>query len=134
MRPSIKYDFTLEGRSLRHYVFFSLLIFLPIFTLSTAIACGLNKNVKRKWIWIIFILVGLWGANFNWATGEIGNEFIQATSKSVKFQFLQFHLFGAGIIKAGPFRPWIISIGIPVGAVLYWYWPARVARRRRKET
>lgn len=124
-RPSDLLDFTLEGRGPLHYVFFVLLFAVPAFCLVTAIACVLKKGVKRKWLWVPFILIGVWGVEFNWTTGGIGTDLLRVGPQGVYFQLIRFKLLGAGYLKSGVLAPWIVSIGLPLGAILYWVFPAR---------
>ncbi|MEQ9316454.1 MAG: hypothetical protein RLN72_11430, partial [Henriciella sp.] len=48
----------------------------------------------------------------------------------IYFSIFKFHLLGAGITKWGLFQPWIIQIGSPVGAVLYWAWGRKGSRNK----
>lgn len=129
-RPSNLHEFSFENKTWKHFIFFGLLIAVPLFIVLTAIACTFSKPLKRKWLWLIFILFGFWGAELNWTTGEIQNNFFQASDVGVNFQLFSFHLLGAGFVKSGHFQPWIITVGIPLGAVLYWLGPARRTRRQ----
>lgn len=111
----------LQGKSLTHHIVLGLLMFIPLFMVATAIFCGFSKKVTRKWLWIPFIIVGLWGFEFNWTTGGFQNEFVSTTSNGgVYISLFQFHLLGAAFTKAGLWSPWIITIGSPVGAVIFW--------------
>ncbi|MAP95753.1 MAG: hypothetical protein CMK07_12455 [Ponticaulis sp.] len=118
--PSQIHDLSLKGKSVFHYIVGFLLIANPLFLLATAVFCLLNKKVKRKYLWIPFILVGLWGFDFNWSTGKFAFELINFENGMINIQFFSIHLLGAGIVKYGEFAPWIVSIGSPVGAVWYW--------------
>lgn len=120
--PSQLNAFRLAEKSPLHWIMFGLLILMPVFHLFTAIACGFNKKVKRKYLWIPFILVGLWGVDFNWTTGAMAFELINISNGRVNFNFLSIHLLGAGMIKAGVFAPWILTIASPVGPLIYWIW------------
>ncbi|MEQ9317338.1 MAG: hypothetical protein RLN72_15920, partial [Henriciella sp.] len=69
--PSRDYDLSFEGKGPLHYLVFALLCIMPVFLVVTAIFCFRNANVRRKWLWIPFILIGLWGIQFNWTTGAM---------------------------------------------------------------
>jgi hypothetical protein len=64
---------------------------------------------RRKWLWIIFILIGFGKLSLNWTTGQI------------LFNPLSFYvqLFSVAVIKHGPYAPWIFSISIPLGAIIF---------------
>lgn len=118
-RPSTFNAFTFEGKGWVHYLMFGLLISIPVFMIATAALCFFEKRVRHRWVWIPFILVGLWGVTFNWTTGAIQSEIIKVSSQGIFINFFKVHLLGAGFVTMGYFQPWILSIGSPVGAVAY---------------
>lgn len=128
VRPSKYFDFTFSHKGWTHYVIFALVILVPVFMIVTAVACFLNKSVTLKALWIPFILIGLWGVQFNWATGELQNQFFSFANGQFNVQIFKFQLLGVGFFKYGPFMPWIFSLGVPAGAIAYWLFPARTAR------
>lgn len=100
--------FTLSDKTPIHYLIFALAIIIPIFILSALIICIKTPIKKHKWLWIIFILLGLGTIKLNWTTSELG------------FQPISFLLFGVGGFKdIIPTTPWIISISLPLGAVIF---------------
>lgn len=105
LRETYKVDWSEAG--LVNYVFVGLAIIIPIFILVTVVICARTKNVRRKWLWIIFILFGITSYEFNWTTGSVSAHWGQ-------FQFL-----GAGYEQANGFAPLIISISLPLGAALF---------------
>lgn len=128
-RPSTFHDLSFEGKGWLHYVMFGLLIGVPVFMIGTAILCFIEKRVKRRWAWIPFILVGFWGVTFNWTTGALQTELFQIGPNGVHVQILAIHLLGAQIVTYGPFQPWLLTVGSPLGAIVY-----LVRRRFRKNT
>lgn len=126
-RPSTFNDFTLEGKGWLHYLVLSLLIGVPVLMIATAILCFVEKRVRYRWLWIPFILFGLWGFSFNWTTGAVAADLVRIGPQGVYFNFISLHLLGAGFATAGYFQPWILTIGSPVGAIVY-----LVRRRNRK--
>jgi hypothetical protein len=62
---------------------------------------------KRKWLWLIFIALGLFQFHLNWTTG------------AWNLQPLSFLLLGAGFTKAAPAAPLILSVAFPLGAILF---------------
>ena len=100
-------QFTLDGKGLLHYVVLALAVVIPLFVLYTLVLCVRTKFAKRKWLWVLFVAVGLIQFHFNWTSGawEI---------QPVSFMFL-----GAGFVKAGPVAPWVFTLAIPMGAILF---------------
>lgn len=124
-RPSTLGDFTFDGKGPMHFIVFGLLIGVPIFMIVSVIACWRNPAMTRKPLWMFFILIGLWGFKFNWANGAVQNELLSYSGDVVSFNWLQLHLLGTSFFKAGPFAPWILTIGMPLGAICYWALAAR---------
>ena len=97
--------FTLSGKTPLHYA---------VLTAMIVVASGILVTVgfalyRRRWLWAIFALFGFVTLQFNWATG------------GWMVQPLNFLLFGAGFLRStSPFAPWIFSVALPVGAVLFW--------------
>jgi hypothetical protein len=100
--------FTFKHATVWHYVFFAAAVVIPIFVLVTLITCIRTKIPKRKWLWVIFILLGLMNCSFNWTTGAID------------WRPMAFLVFGAGAFSAGAYGAWVISVAAPVGAVMFW--------------
>jgi hypothetical protein len=98
--------FKLTGKNVFQYAIFGLAILIPIFILCALLLCILTKNVKRKWLWIIFILFGFGRITMNWTTGHW------------QFGLLYFQLFGAGAF-APLYGAWLITVSIPLGAIIF---------------
>ncbi|HVR67708.1 MAG TPA: hypothetical protein VMT98_13760 [Verrucomicrobiae bacterium] len=99
--------FTLTGKGPQHFVIFAMAIFNPVFILFAVVQCVRTPMPRRKWLWIIFILVGLTEIQLNWTTGEIGFEPLKAL------------LLGAGFWKQSPISPLLLTVGIPLGAIIF---------------
>lgn len=100
--------FNLSGKSLLHYLVLVLAISVPLFILVTTYFCVRTPIPKRKWLWVIFILLGVSAIQINWTTGQYA------------IQLISVHLLGASAFAAGPHAPWVISASIPLGAILFW--------------
>lgn len=100
--------FKLSGKSPLQYLVLALAVFVPLFILVTTYFCIRTPMAKRKWLWIIFILLGVCAIRVNWTTGQFA------------IQLISVHLLGAGAGAASPYAPWIISASIPLGAILFW--------------
>jgi len=104
--------FSFKNRDIIHYLFIVAAIAFATFTVGTAIVCARTKGLKRKWLWIIFVLIGLGWLQLNWTTGAINYGLAYIT------------FFASGFSK--PFYgPLVIQIGFPIGAIVFWL-------RRRK--
>jgi hypothetical protein len=104
--------FTFTGKSIVHYLVFAACIAVPIFILVALLVC-IRSRIRRKWLWIIFILLGFVHFRLDWTSGH------------VEVQPISFALFGASAFQPGPYAPWIIGFAIPVGAIIF-----LVSRRR----
>jgi hypothetical protein len=98
--------FTLAGKNLLQYVTLAFAILIPIFSLYALVLCIRTKMEKRKWLWIIFILIGIGKFTVNWTTGQWN------------IAPLSVQLLGAASF-APPYGAWLISISLPLGAILF---------------
>ena len=98
--------FTFSGKSFRHYLILLVAIGMPVFIVYTIVLCVRTK-IKRKWLWIIFMLLGFGRYSFNWTSGQMG------------FQPLYIQLIPTSVFKGAPYAPWIISISVPIVALLF---------------
>jgi hypothetical protein len=96
----------LAGKSYAHYAFLFLAVLIPTFCIATLVICARSK-IRRKWAWIMFIVVGFATIRLNWTTGEIAS------------QVLSFQLFGASALRPSMYAPWIIGISVPIGAIVF---------------
>lgn len=108
--------FTLAGRTPLQYIVLVYAILAAIFTIGVLVLSIKTPIRRRKWLWIIFILLGLGKFSVNWATGEW------------RTQLLAVQLLSAGSYQDF-FGPRIISVSVPLGAI--WF---LLARRRLQAT
>jgi hypothetical protein len=99
--------FTLAGKGALHYIVLTLAVAIPLFVIYALVACIRTRMPKRKWLWLLFIAVGLVQFQFNWTTG------------AWNVWLLSFALLGAGFSKAGFAAPWVFTLAFPLGAVLF---------------
>jgi hypothetical protein len=99
-------QFRLSGRSALQYAVLGGAIIAAIFTLVVLVICIRTKMKRRKWLWILFVLFGFGKLSVNWATGQWGVMVLAA------------QLFSASGTAAF-FGPWIVSVSLPVGAVIF---------------
>jgi hypothetical protein len=108
--------FTLAGRTPLQYIVLVYAVLVALFTLGVLVACIRTPIRRGKWVWIIFILLGLGKFSVNWATGQW------------RIELLAVQVFSAGSY-ADLFGPWIISVSMPLGAIWFLF-----SRRRLQET
>ena len=101
--------FTLSGKSVLHYGVLGGATIAPIFILFTLVSCIRTPIHKRKWLWVLFVIVGIGTIRLNWTTG------------AYSIQMFSINLLGSGAVADGPFAPWVVSTGIPLGAILFWF-------------
>ena len=100
--------FTFSDKSLAHYLILAFSLITLIFILVTAVVCFRTPIKKRKWLWVIFTLLGVGSIHLNWTTGEIGT------------QLFSFNLLGVGVVSTSPYAPLIMTLSLPLGAIMFW--------------
>lgn len=99
--------FKLAGKGPVHYFFLLMTVGAVLITLAALVQCIRTPGLRRKWLWVLFILVGVCAVTLNWTTGAIG------------VNPLYFNLFSAAFMRLGWSGPWLISFCIPVGALVF---------------
>jgi hypothetical protein len=102
--------FTFSGKKFQHYFILAVAAFIPLLILYSLIIC-IRSKVSRKWLWVIFVLIGIGRIHLNWTTGEAG----------INPLGLHLQLLGSGISQSNPYAPWIVTISFPVGAILFFH-------------
>ena len=100
--------FSLHNKSLFHYVILILAVSIPIFILISVYVCIRTPILQWKWAWIIFICLGFFSISINWTTGQFA------------FKLFSVYVLGASAIKYGFYAPWIVSVSVPIGAIVFW--------------
>jgi hypothetical protein len=98
--------FAIENKTPIHLLFLVGCIGVPLLIIVTLVVC-LFSRVRRRWLWVIFILFGFTQFQLNWTTGQTG------------FQPMSFLVLGASFFRAGLYAPIVFNFGIPVGAILF---------------
>ncbi|MGC4076436.1 MAG: hypothetical protein QM702_05270 [Rubrivivax sp.] len=99
--------FKLDGKGPLHYLVLALAVAVPLFVLYALVLCARTKFLRRKWLWLLFVAVGFVQFQFNWSTGDWG---------VIPLSVL---LLGSGFATSGPYAPWIFTIALPVGAIVF---------------
>jgi hypothetical protein len=98
--------FTLAGKSTSQYAILSLAVLAPLFSLFVFVVCIKTTMGKKKWLWLIFILIGIGKLVVNWTTGQ------------VFFTPLAIQLPAAGA-NAQLYGPWLVYVSMPLGAIIF---------------
>ncbi|PZR72411.1 MAG: hypothetical protein DLM52_12960 [Chthoniobacterales bacterium] len=108
--------FTFKGKAWIYYLFFAACLLVPLFIIAVLVLC-IRSRVRRRWAWIIFILIGFTQFQLNWSTGEWS------------FRPASFLLLGGSGFRNGLYGPWIISFGLPAGAIIFMLLRHRLRRK-----
>jgi hypothetical protein len=98
--------FTLKGKGAIHYAVLLAGILAAAISVVALVKCIRAPGVRRKWLWIIFILFGFGAFSLNWTTGQWQVQFFQFQLLS----FSAFALFG---------QAWVIKVSVPIGALAF---------------
>jgi hypothetical protein len=99
--------FNIVGKSALQYVILGLALAAPIFSVYVFIVCLRTKKLNLKWLWAIFILVGVGKLAINWTTGAL------------TFTPLAFNIPCGGAASVGGYGPWVVHVHLPLGAILF---------------
>jgi hypothetical protein len=102
-------EFVLPGKTIQHYLVLVLACIVPVFIVITLIYCVKTPMLKRKWLWVLFVVGGIGTISINWTTGLY------------EFKILQYQLLGVGATAVGEYAPWMITAGFPLGAIVFWF-------------
>ena len=128
--PSQTSKFSLKDKGLKHYIFLFFAVLVPLFIIVTLIKCIRTKGINRKWLWVLFIVFGIYGITLNWTSGDLTLSFISKTDNGLKFSFLDLTLLGASATKSSYLSPWLVKVGFPLGAVLFRFRLRKMERER----
>jgi len=98
--------FTLGGKNAVHYTVLACAIAAFFFSLWVCVLAIRSKQVRFKWLWVVFTLVGVSRFGINWNTGESNFTLLA----------IQIPCFSAAHQL---YSPWIIAAYFPLGAFLF---------------
>ncbi|NEX94125.1 hypothetical protein [Caulobacter sp. 17J65-9] len=82
---------------------------VPLFMWATAMVVLLGSGVRRRWLWLPVVLVGVGKLSMNAATCAFG------------FWPISLQLFGASAFWSGSaFDAWMLAVSLPLGAIVFW--------------
>lgn len=100
-------QFSLADKPIQNYVVLATAVLLPIFIFCSLFVLAKTPIRRRKWLWYIFVAAGFGGFSVNWTTGQW------------RFVPINFQFFGAGAFTPSPYAPWLLTISLPVGAIVF---------------
>jgi len=108
--------FSLAGKSSTQYFMLGLAVLIPLLLVFALAVLAADKTARWKWLWTLFILIGFMRLSVNWASGAF------------LFEPLGVLLLGASVSRGAlDVSPWIVSISLPLGALVYlgrvWFAP-----------
>lgn len=97
----------------RHFIFLAALIGMALFTIATAFVCWRTVMGRGKYLWLLIIILGFGEVAINWTSGL------------VYLDPVALELFGVGFDRdlSGV---WTLQIGLPLGAILFWVFRAKL--------
>jgi hypothetical protein len=105
-RPSGLNSLSLQVIGVGHIVILGAMLAAVGVTIVALLRIWRSGSFNRRWLWTIGALLGITRLQMNWTTGE--------------FLFLPFQvqIFSAGAIKSPIFAPWILSVSVPIVAII----------------
>jgi hypothetical protein len=101
--------FTLADKSPLQYLVLLMAVAAPLFVLISLFFCIRTPMRKRKWLWLLFIVIGFGAISIDWTTGQYA------------IQPLIINLLSGSAIAARPYAPWVITANLPLGALVFWW-------------
>ncbi|NQT87603.1 hypothetical protein HQ560_12610 [bacterium] len=100
-----------------HYVFITVAVVVLLATIAAVLMCVFGRG-SRKVLWILLILMGVGSVRFNWTTGD------------QRYALLTLPQFPSiRIAQESAYAPWHVSMGLPLGVVLFVMHRRRLKRR-----
>ena len=106
--------FSFTGKTGWHYLLFGVGVLIVAIVLTALVLC-IQSKVSKMWAWILVVVISWGQLSMNWTTGD------------VEFKFFTMQFLGIGAVKSAPYGPWLFSISIPVGALIF-LWHLRKKR------
>jgi hypothetical protein len=100
------HEFGFENKIANHYFFLSAVMAIPVLCIACLVACW-RRRPRRRWLWLLLIVIATPVITFNWSTAEISLELLSVM------------LLGAGFHQDSRLAPVIFSLGLPIGALLF---------------
>lgn len=112
------YQFHLAGQSGTHYKVAAAAIILVALNLYALVHCIMMRDLRWKWLWIVFILFGFGAIEFNWTEGTFGFNPLYLAIPIVR-------------VAQGAYQPLTIGMSLPLGTFMFLIrWRAHQRRLR----
>jgi len=112
--------FTLTGKSLAQYLWLLAASAVMVFVLTTLLVCMWETRVRWRWLWAVLCCAGVAKCTMDWATGE------------TDIQPISFQMPGAAIWPSSFYGHWYVLFTLPLGAILFWLFRARLVAPKEK--
>lgn len=99
--------FSLADKSPGHFIFLAAMAASLGIIIAALVALVRAKGTRRRWLWAIAIVMAVGKVSMNWVTGELA------------FTVGNLQLLGIAAVQPNPAFPWILSFGLPVGALMF---------------
>lgn len=99
-------EFTLDDKGLSQYAGLFLALWVATLTLYAFVLCLRMKIGKKKWIWLVAILLGVCQLTVNWTTGEWFFTPLALSTPPVR-------------ASCTAYGPWMLHILSPLGAIAF---------------
>lgn len=98
--------FSFSDKSWLHYAFLFACFLMPLLVLATLWLVIKTPQLRFRWLWLLVTLIAFPVFNLNWTSGDWN------------MQWASIRLAGMNYYRLGDFGPWVLSFGMPIGAVL----------------
>jgi len=112
--------FTLVGKDPLQYTVLLAWVVIAAVTIYALILCIRTPLSKKKWLWIIFILLGIGRLGLNWTTGE------------ASYNIFHIMILPAGIFGQ-PYGPLTLFVSLPVGSIAFLVLRERLRKKPAQE-
>jgi len=81
-------------------------VLVPLFIIWVEVVC-VRAPIRRRWAWMLLILLGGPVVALNWTTGEPQVKELAVT------------LLGVGWLRSTVYAPMILQVAVPIGAIIF---------------
>lgn len=113
--------FTFSEKTILHFIFFAATIAYIAFIIFAFVSCIKTKNLKRKWLWAIFTILGIVKFSFDWTTGQYS------------IQPINFGFAISAFYSPSPYMPVILQFFIPIGGIIFLFKKKSLSNQNQPE-
>ena len=108
-------------------------IAFPLIILVTLVAIFRMRRMKRRWLWAIAAIITVPTVQFSWTFGQFAwlAPAIDAGGGDWSIQLMVWVATGVEVTRTGIHQPWVVTLGVPLGAAWFWlrYLTGGIARK-----